>query len=229
MTRLSDTDVAHREAFRAYVLDQAEPWHRRHLTRLYQVWEDANAKWYDSALVPPILLLAEPGEPKRYGQCSAVSSYGARSEIRIRPSLLAGTHPHIRHPGEGADRFADDVLLHEQIHQWQQETLGVDEDGWHGHGPTFRDQANQIGAALGIAAVRTSKRRGPDKDLPSCAQWPHCARPPDHYLGAYHVPASRDRLSVEAAAQTLARKHGARVLRRALELAEAAVDPKVEP
>jgi len=34
---------------------------------------------------------------------------------------------------------------------------------------------------------------------------------------------------VEAAAQTLARKHGARVLRRALELAEAAVDPKVEP
>src|SRR6266542_2938112 len=194
MTRLSDTDVAHREAFRAYVLDQAEPWHRKHLTRLYQVWEDANAKWYDSALIPPIL-------------------------------LLAGPHPHIRHGGEGANRFADDVLLHEQIHQWQQEITGQLEDSYHGHGPTFRDKANQIGAALGIAPVRTKHIRADSKELRPCAQWPHCVRPADHYLGAY-VPARRDRLSDEAMAQALARKHGARVLRRALELAEAAVDPE---
>lgn len=224
MTRLSDADVAHREAFWSYVLDQAEPWHRDHLTRLYRLWEDANAKWYDGALVPPIILLAEPGEPKRYGQCSPVSSYGCRSEIRIRPSLLAGTHPHIRHPGEGANRFAEDVLLHEQIHQWQQEVTGQLEDGYHGHGPTFRDKANEISNDLGLGWVRTSKRRGPDSGLDSCAQWPHCVRHPDHYHGVY-VPARRDRLSDEAVAQALARKHGARVLRRALELAEAAVDP----
>lgn len=228
MTRLTDADVAHREAFWSYVLDQAEPWHRDHLTRLYRVWEDANAKWYDGALVPPIILLAEPSEPKTYGQCYDVSSYGARSEIRIRPSLLAGTHPHIRHGGAGANRFGDDVLLHEQIHQWQHELLGTDEDAYHGHGPTFRDKANRIGAELGLDPVRTMKRRGTDKDLPSCAQWPHCVRPADHYLGAY-VPPSRDRLSEEAMAQALARKYGARVLRRALELAEAAVDPEVEP
>ncbi len=181
-----------------------------------------------SALIPPILLLAEPSTPATYGQCSAVSSYGARSEIRIRPSLLAGTHPHIRHGGEGANRFADDVLLHEQIHQWQQEITGQLEDSYHGHGPTFRDKANQIGAALGIAPVRTKHIRADSKELRPCAQWPHCVRPADHYLGAY-VPARRDRLSDEAMAQALARKHGARVLRRALELAEAAVDPEVQP
>jgi hypothetical protein len=228
VTRLSAADRAHREAFWAYVLDQAEPWHRKHLARLFAAWDEANAKWYDGVLVPPILLLAEPSAPQVYGQCSTVSSYGARSEIRIRPSLLAGTHPHLRRAGEGADRFAADVLLHEQVHQHQQEVLGVDEEAYHGHGPTFRDKANEIGAALGLAPVRTSKRRGPDRDLPSCAQWPHCVRPADHYRGAW-VPASRDRLSEEAVAHRLAAKYGARVLRRALELAEAAVDPREEP
>jgi hypothetical protein len=59
------------------------------------------------------------------------------------------------------------------------------EDGFHGHGPKFRDQCNRIGALLGLPPVRTSKARGKDKALPSCAQWPHCVRPADYYLGAY--------------------------------------------
>ena len=29
------------------------------------------------------------------------------------------------------------------------------------------------------------KKRGKDKDLPSCAQWPHNVRPAGFYLGAY--------------------------------------------
>ncbi len=29
------------------------------------------------------------------------------------------------------------------------------------------------------------KKRGKDKDLPSCAQWPLNVRPRDYYLGAY--------------------------------------------
>jgi len=198
------------------VLEQAQPWHRDHLTRLYRVWGEANAKWYEGALVPPILLLAEPSAPAIYGQCSVVSSYGARSEIRIRPSLLRGTHPHVTRRGEGANRFADDVLLHEQVHQWQWEALGGTDDGYHGHGSTFRDKANQIGAALGIGPVRTCKRRGPDADLPSCSAWPHNVRPPDHYQGAY-VPPSGD-TDPETVAHHLAERYGAAVLRRALEL-----------
>lgn len=188
----------HREAFWAFVLGQAEPWHHRHLTRLLQLWENANTKWYDGELIPPIILLAEPSAPVIYGQCSPISGYGARSEIRIRPSLLRGTHPHIEQRGEGADRFVDDVLLHEQIHQWQQEILVEHEHSYHGHGPIFRDKANQISADLGLGPVRTMKRRGPDRELPSCAQWPHCVRPPDHYLGAY-VPTIGDKEEVNLA------------------------------
>jgi hypothetical protein len=200
---LSSADRAHREAFWAYVLDQAEPWHRRHLTRLFEVWEQGNAKWYDGALVPPIILLAETSEPKGYGQCYSVSSYGAKSEIRIRPSLLEGTHPHI----------------HGQVHQWQQEVTGQVEDSYHGHGPTFRDKANQISNDLGLGWVRTMKRRGPDAGLESCSQWPHCVRPSDHYLGAY-VPPSGDTLDPEQVAGHLAARYPVEVLRRALELAE---------
>lgn len=62
------------------------------------------------------------------------------------------------------------------------------EESYHGHGPTFRDACNRIGAILGLPLVRTSKKRGADKDLPSCAQWPHNVRPPDDYLGAYVPP-----------------------------------------
>jgi hypothetical protein len=36
--------------------------------------------------------------------------------------------------------------------------------------------------------VRSAKRRGPDKDRPSCAQWPHNVRPLDYYLGAVVEP-----------------------------------------
>lgn len=91
---------------------------------------------------------------------------------------------------EGRRRFVDDVLLHEQVHQYQQEVSGELDAGYHGHGPAFRDQANRIGGALGLAPVRTSKRRGVDADLPSCAQWPHNVRGSEHYLGAYGAPAS---------------------------------------
>ncbi len=47
-----------------------------------------------------------------------------------------------------------------------------------------------------MSPVRDCKRRGSGKDLPSCAQWPHCVRPADHYVGAYR-PRRRDRQTVE--------------------------------
>src|SRR5262249_17764989 len=99
-------------------------------------------------------------------------------------------HPPIRagdEYAEGRFRFVTDVFLHETIHQWQHEVLGDLEDGYHGHGPKFRDQCNRIGALLGVSPVRTSKARGKDKALPSCAYWPHCVRTADYYLGAYPV------------------------------------------
>jgi len=181
-------DVEHREDFRRFVLEDAEPWHREHLGRLYQLWAEWNATYFDGALVPPYILLTEPAGPRTYADCGPVSGFGGRCQIRMRPSLLAGTHPHLRGEIEGRVRFVADVLLHETIHQWQQERSGQTEHAWHGHGPSFRDRANAIGRALGLPPVRTGKRRGPDRHLPSCAQWPHCVRPSEYYLGAYRPP-----------------------------------------
>ncbi len=117
-----------------------------------------------------------------------------------------------------------DVLLHEMIHQWQQEVTGDTEEGYHGHGPTFRDKANEIGAKLGLPPVRTCKKRGKDEDLPSCSYWPHGNRPDGYYLGAV-VTTSGDTLEqdrpalCESAAVSLARRFSAEEIRTIAEMA----------
>jgi hypothetical protein len=196
-TALSGEILSHRRGFERFVLEHAEPWHREHLGRLFTNWRGWNGEHFESRLEPPYLLLSEPSTPRRYGDCGPLSGFGGRSQIRIRPSLVRGSHPHVE-AGErfqaGRDRFVDDILLHEMIHQWQFEVLGDGEPAYQGHGPLFRDVANRIGAVLGLSPVRDCKRRGADKHLPSCAQWPHCVRPADHYLGAYR-PRRRARRS----------------------------------
>src|SRR5262249_10626897 len=87
---------------------------------------------------------------------------------------------------EGRFLFVADVLLHETLHQYAHEITGHTEDSYKGHGPHFRDLCNEIGAeALGLDPVRVAKARGAEKELPSCAQWPHCVRPKNYYHGAY--------------------------------------------
>lgn len=184
----SSPDTEFRGQWWEFVLTHGSPWHRDHLRHLFDLWEQWNSKFYDSKLIAPYLLLAEPVEPKVYGDTSSVSGFGGRCQIRIRPSLLAGTHPQIdpEAPRGGRMRFCEDVLLHEMVHQWQQE--GPDPDrarGYGGHGPSFRDKANEIGGQLALGRVRTCKARGKDKDLPSCSQWPHNVRPAGYYLGAW--------------------------------------------
>ncbi|WP_044884564.1 MULTISPECIES: SprT-like domain-containing protein [Frankia] len=178
--------MAHRRATAALAAGRDD------LKQLHELWATYNVRYYGGAMAPPYILLDEPSVPRRYGQFAARGGLGGRGQIMIRPSLLAGTHPHLRDADETTRRrFVADVLLHESIHQWQHEVAGRTDRGYHGHGPAFRDRANEIGAALGLPPVRTAKRRGPDADLPSCAQWPHCVRPVDHYAGSY-VPASGD-------------------------------------
>lgn len=184
--------LSHRRGFERFVLEHAEPWHREHLGRLFTNWRTWNGEHFESRLEPPYLLLAEPSTPRRYGDCGPLSGFGGRSQIRIRPSLVRGSHPHVEPGGRfqaGRDRFVDDILLHEMIHQWQFEVLGDGEPAYCGHGPLFRDVANRIGAVLGLSPVRDCKRRGSDRDLPSCSQWPHNVRPDGFYLGAYRLSA----------------------------------------
>jgi len=65
------------------------------------------------------------------------------------------------------------------------EITGQNEDSYHGHGPAFAQVCNVMGQALGLPPVRSMKKRGKDKDLPSCAHWPLNVRPRDYYGGAY--------------------------------------------
>ncbi len=200
---LEEEDLDHRAAFVDYALEHAEEWHCSHLTRLYMLWEDWNGEHFDSQLWPPYIELLEPAAPRLYGSCAPVSGFGGKAGIRLRPSLLTGTHPDVRRGDDyakGRALLVADVLLHETIHQWQQEVGGATDEGYHGHGPAFRDKANEIGEELGLGRVRTSKKRGKDSALPSCSQWPHNVRPrdPDYYLGAY-VPASGDKPRMEVA------------------------------
>jgi hypothetical protein len=182
------TDADLRATFRAFVIDQAEPWHRAHLGHLYVLWDAWNARFFHGQLAPPYIIISPPESARAYGDCASVSSFGGRAQIRIRPSLLTGTHRHLRKGddfAEGRARFVADVLLHECVHQWHFEVTGQTEESYHGHGPAFAAMCNQIGEPLGLPPVRAMKRRGRDKDLPSCAQWPICVRHPIYYLGAY--------------------------------------------
>jgi hypothetical protein len=186
----SDEERERRQEFVRFALHDAEPWHREHLGRLYADWAEYNATYFGGLLVPPYILLAEPSSPRRYGDFGTVSAWGARSQIRLRPSLLTGKHPDINAaaPDEGRYRFVTDILLHEMLHQFAQEVTGLQDKSYHGHGPAFRDECNRIGAMLGLPPVRICKKRGKAKDLPSCSQWPHNVRPGDWYMGAYTPP-----------------------------------------
>lgn len=194
--------LSHRRGFERFVLDHGESWHREHLGRLFTNWRTWNSEHFEGRLEPPYVLLAEPSTPRAYGDCGPLSGFGGRSQIRIRPSLVRGSHPHVRPDerfAEGRRLFVDDILLHEMVHQWQFEVLGDSEPAYSGHGPLFRDMANRIGAALGLGKVRDCKRRGADRDLPSCSFWPHVVRPEDYYRGALRddVCSSEDVRSVQ--------------------------------
>jgi len=178
-------DINHRKQYEKFVLENGNPT----VSKLIHLWNYWNTEYFDNSFrACPIILLAEPSKPSVLGDYSAVGAYGNRAQIRIRPSLLSGTHPHML-PGEeykkGRFLFVADVCLHETIHLWQDEIEGDLEPAYHGHGPLFRDRCNEIGAKLGLPPVRTCKKRGKDAELPSCSHFPHNVRQADYYQGAY--------------------------------------------
>ena len=201
---VSDSVAEHRTDYWTWVEQHAEQYTRRLLLGLRDYWRDCNRDYFDGRMLEPYVTLTEPSAPQLYGQCCSVSSWGSRLEIRLRPSLLAGTHPHLRSAARAnCERFTYDVLLHEMIHQHVMEhEPDVDEDSYHGHGPVFTAHANRIGALLGLPEVAV-RNRGADKK-PKAAQWPHCVQPADRYGGAYNshprkVTASGDGAAAVAA------------------------------
>jgi hypothetical protein len=185
---LSAAGVAHRESFRVFVVESAEPWHRQHLGRLYDRWSEWNEQFFSGSMIAPYILFSVTNHSRAFGDYSPISGFGGRGQIRIRESLLTGAHRAVRAGeefAEGRYKFVEDVLLHETVHQYQYEVLGRPEKSFKGHGPVFRELCNRVGSRFGLTAVRVAKARGKLKTLPSCAHWPHCVRPGGHYAGAY--------------------------------------------
>lgn len=182
----SDAVRAHRADYWTWIEANGVPPERDILLRLRDHWHEVNAAYFGGAMALPYVTLTEPSTPRILGQCCPVSSWGSRLEIRIRPSLMEGTYPHLQGPEQGRFLFAADVLTHEAIHQWQMEITGQREGSYHGHGPGFAEKANEIGTALGLPPVVARNRKG--SDAPRAANWPHNVRPPEYYLGAYRPP-----------------------------------------
>jgi hypothetical protein len=157
------------------------------LVVLHDHWRDVNTKFFDSIMLEPYITLTEPSSPQRLGQCCLLSSWGSRLEIRLRPSLLTGTHPQFEEGAEfaaGRMQFVKDVLTHEMVHQHIMEHQpGVHEDAYKGHGPVFTGHCNRIGAELGFGEVVARNRKGQKKPL--AGQWPFCVAKLDRYGGAY--------------------------------------------
>ena len=184
-TSFSKLDIKHKTDMERFVRAEPNGKFRAFVVNLYDKWHQYNREYFnDKFEIPTYITLGNTSAPNTFGEYSSVSSWGGTSEIRIKPSLFQGKHPHIKKflTQEGRHRFMFDVLLHEQVHQYQHEYLKSPEDSYKGHGPVFRDECNRISELLGITQkVRTCKKRGKDKDLPSCAQWPHNVRPEGYY------------------------------------------------
>jgi hypothetical protein len=241
MTQLDRTNdvpdaVLRAEIFR-YSMEQASPAIRDKIQHLCKKWIEYNRTYFGGELTEPFLLFDEPGFTTCYGEYSTVSAFGGSGQIMLRPSLLDGTLLHFREGNknkEGMRRFLDQVLLHEQVHQWQHEVHGTDPGEFHnygGHGSTFSAKANEIGARLKLPPVRLRNKKSHSRDtahLPNPSEWPHCVTEVSYYLGAY-VLASRDKeAELRKALSTLLRKHGAeKVLRVARELSNEQDTPRV--
>jgi SprT-like family len=182
----------HRRSFSKFVQANPEREFGASVRRLHQLWEKWNDQFFGGELIAPYINFTEPRRVAALGCYRKGTSLGVKgAEIKIRPSLLSGLHPSVK-PGKQFQRgrflFVADVLLHEMIHQWQDEII-KERDRWQGgHGATFRNKCNQIGEVLGLKKVRTEKRRGKDQDLESCAQWPHNVRDSEYYRGAASGP-----------------------------------------
>ena len=204
------------EIFR-YSLEEASPAIRPYIQHLCERWIEYNDEYFGGELKEPFLAFEEPGFTTCYGEYSPLSAFGGSGQIMIRPSLLAGTLQDFREGNkdpEGLQRFMDQVLLHEMIHQWQVEVNHTDPGefrNYGGHGSTFSGKANEIGATLELPPVRLRNKKshsGKTAHLPNPSHWPHNVTPHEYYLSAY-VPASKDEdEELRKALYTLLAKHG---------------------
>lgn len=185
---LTEADRAHRREFMEYCVTAAQERYQRLLRVLYEHFEVWGRDFFGGQLFPPHFLILAPKSPSAEGDYTPYSGWGSKSQIRLRPSLFDGSHPHLvngsRDP-EGLQRYWLDVALHECVHQYCNEILGKPEKAEKGQGNAFAKECSRIGALLGLPPVGPARKSRNKEGLPSCAFWPTCVRPGDYYLGAY--------------------------------------------
>jgi len=159
--------------------------------KLYEHYEKCKLEFFpDTALPTPIIELTPPSSAKAWGEFLPQSQSGIQSKINLRPTILTGEHPKVSGLEEhafGRQLLMYDILVQQMLRMFCVEVLKEPENSFHGHGPRFRDECNRVGQILGLFRVRTGKKRGQDKDRPSCANWPYIVRPEGYFQGAWPI------------------------------------------
>jgi len=182
-----DDALRHRATSMQFAVERGEK--RKIYRHLLDRWTDWNDRYFDGLLKVPYIRLTAPSTTRRHGEFHPVSAEGGTAEIRIRPSLLLGTESQSTLKGgeqyaDGRLRFVEDLLFHEQVHQYVREVALLDEEQYRGHGRVFRDKCNDIGADLGLPEVEYKHRRKGGEKNGRCEYWPHNVRGAEYYQGA---------------------------------------------
>lgn len=141
---------------------------------LYAATVAFNADLFDGRLLPLFVEVTPPGSLRALADYRPRTHEGVDSHIRIGAKVV-----------ERGARYALDVLLHEMVHAYCFEVLGVEADkteksyGWHG--PKWTAQCNRIGRILGLPEVYAKGRIGRTERGPNAAHWPMCVRPAGYY------------------------------------------------
>jgi len=144
-----------------------------------RTWEGYNRLFFEGALSTPVILIEKPGDRikgnlKSLPHGTYELTETGESKIKITSRLFQPV------TGEGGplfDKFklwiAQDILLHEMVHQHLLETdqMDVNERQHWGHGPKFAEVCNVLGKSLELQPVYVTQR-------PYCYAWPQSARTP---------------------------------------------------
>ena len=180
-TAPSDNETSLRKQIFDYAISQADGPYKEFIPLLSQAWQEFNDRYFDGSLTPAFIAITAPKVSKAYADCSLWSSYGGKHQIRIKETVIEGTHNDFNpnHAIENRLLFILDVLLHEQIHQFLFEIKEDYSKAHKRHGGNYPVIANQIGDQLGLPHVFERTRK--DKSLPIASQWPMCVRPAGYY------------------------------------------------
>ncbi|NJO81839.1 MAG: SprT family zinc-dependent metalloprotease [Blastochloris sp.] len=193
----TNPDDTHRQAFIEYCTTSAHPPYRQVLQVLYEQFDQWNTAFFGQQLFPPHFVILAPTTPTRLGDYQPYTGWGDSAQIRLRPSLIDGSHPHLVHgsqDAQGLERCWLDVALHACVHYYCDAILEAPEQAEKGHGRIFAQECTRIGSLLDLPPVGPARRSRNYQGWPSCASWPQNVRPDDYYRGAYRPnPPTRQR------------------------------------